>query len=312
MIKKVFLAALAAVAFTGCNEKEVGLMEEQGREKVQLTVRLPQVETKATGSPKDAQVNDAQIFIFDRNGIYETSAQGRGATVALTCTTGEKHIVALVNAPVQMSVKNIADLRARESDLKDCGLESIVMAGETTETLTASSTVTMSVERLAAKVSIAQIKPEFSLSQHRDLPFKVKAIYLINAAGKRAFLSANTPTTWYNKGSYIAATSPSFLYDAVSSDVIAQGESYTNEHFFYCYPNATDTKTRLVVEAEIGGFIYYYPITLDEVAPNTSYAYNLTITRLGSDSPDVPVQDGVVKFTVTVKDWTAKNVNETI
>jgi hypothetical protein len=66
------------------------------------------------------------------------------------------------------------------------------------------------------------------------------------------------------------------------------------------------------VEAEVGGYTYYYPITLTDIAPNTAYCYNLTITRLGSESPDVPVSDCEVKVSVTVKDWTIQNVNETI
>ena len=312
MMKKLIFAAVAAVAFAGCSEKDVELSDAQSGERVQLTVRLPEGTTKATGTPKDAQVNDVQVFIFDKNGVYETSNAGKGSSLTLTCTTGEKKIVALINAPVQNSVRNIDDLRARESDLKDCRLDNVVMAGEITKVLTASTSVTIPVERLAARVSIAQIKPDFELTQHRNLSFKVKAVYLVNVAGKRAYLSANTPSTWYNKGRYIAETSPSFLYDEVSSDAIAEGGAYKVEHFFYCYPNTTSTQTRLVVEAEVGGYIYYYPVTLDSVAPNTAYCYNLTITRLGSDSPDVPVSDSQVKVSVTVKDWTIQNVNETI
>jgi hypothetical protein len=312
MIKKLFFAALAAIAFTGCSEKEVELSEVQGGDEVQLTVRLPEVTTKATGTPKDATVNDVQIYIFDKNGVYETSDEGRGSSLTLTCTTGEKKIVALVNAPLQNNVRNIEDIRAREADLRDCALDNIVMAGEVTQVLTASTTVTMPVERLAARVSIGMIKPEFELNQHKNLGFKVKSVYLINAASKRAYLSTNTPASWYNQGRYIAETSPTFLYDDVSSDPIAQGDAYTTEHFFYCYPNATATPTRLVVEAEVGGYTYYYPITLTDIAPNTAYCYNLTITRLGSESPDVPVSDCEVKVSVTVKDWTIQNVNETI
>ena len=93
---------------------------------------------------------------------------------------------------------------------------------------------------------------------------------------------------------------------------VSNGDSYNTEHYFYCYPNATATKTRLVIEAEVGGYTYYYPITLNAVEANTAYTYNLTITKLGSNSPDVPVADGTVNFTVTVKDWTVQNVPETI
>lgn len=312
MVKKLFVAAFAAMAVFGCNEKDVDLAGAQTGERVQLTVTLPDLATKTTGTPADAQVNDIQIFVFDKNGIYEASSQAASSTLSLTCTTGEKQIVALVNAPLESGVRNIAELRARTTDLKDCSADNIIMSGETTKTLTASTTISMQVERLAARVAVAQVNAEFELEAHKNLPFELKAIYLINVAGERAYLDDNTPSKWYNDSRYDAAMSLPFLYDAVTDGQVADGESYGTEHFFYCYPNETATKTRLVIEAEIGGYTYYYPLTLDEVAANTAYTYNLTITRLGSDSPNVPVADGAVNFTVTVKDWVVQNVQETI
>jgi hypothetical protein len=312
MFKKMIFAVFAAVAVIGCNEKDVEMQDMQSGEKIQLTVNLPQAATKVTGTPADDKVNDVQIFVFDKNGLYETSSRATASTLSLTCTTGEKKIVALVNAPIESSITNIAELRARTSDLSDCSAGHIVMSGELTEVLTSSTTVTMQVERLAARVAVSQITTDFELEAHQNLSFEIKSIYLINVAGERAYLSDNTPATWYNKGQYVAATSLEFLHDVVGAGRISNGESYDTEHYFYCYPNATATKTRLVVEAEVGGYTYYYPITLNAVEDNTAYTYNLTITKLGSNSPDVPVADGTVNFTVTVKDWTVQNVPETI
>ena len=312
MFKKMFFAVLAAVAVIGCNKNDVEMPDLQSGEKIQLTVNLPQRATKVTGEPVDHEVNDVQIFVFDKNGLFETSSRATASTLSLTCTTGEKKIVALVNAPIESSITNIAELRARTSDLSDCSADHIVMSGELTEVLTSSTTVTMQVERLAARVAVSQITTDFELEAHQNLSFEIRSIYLVNVAGERAYLSDNTPTTWYNKGQYVAATSLEFLRDVVGSGRISNGESYDTEHYFYCYPNATATKTRLVVEAEVGGYTYYYPITLNAVEANTAYTYNLTITKLGSNSPDVPVADGTVNFTVTVKDWTVQNVPETI
>lgn len=312
MFKKMFFAVLAAVAVIGCNKNDVEMPDLQSGEKIQLTVNLPQRATKVTGEPVDHEVNDVQIFVFDKNGLFETSSRATASTLSLTCTTGEKKIVALVNAPIESSITNIAELRARTSDLSDCSADHIVMSGELTEVLTSSTTVTMQVERLAARVAVSQITTDFELEAHQNLSFEIRSIYLVNVAGERAYLSDNTPTTWYNKGQYVAATSLEFLRDVVGTGRITNGGSYDTEHYFYCYPNATATKTRLVIEAEVGGFTYYYPITLNAVEANTAYTYNLTITKLGSNSPDVPVADGTVNFTVTVKDWTVQNVPETI
>ena len=312
MFKKMFFAVLAAVAVIGCNKNDVEVQDLQSGEKIQLTVNLPQAATKVTGDPTDDEVNDVQIFVFDKNGLYEASSRATASTLSLTCTTGEKKIVALVNAPIESSVANIAELRSRTSELSDCSAGHIVMSGELTEVLTSSTTVTMQVERLAARVAVSQITTDFELEAHQNLSFEIRSIYLINVAGERAYLSDNTPATWYNKGQYVAETSLDFLRDVVAAGRVSNGESYDTEHYFYCYPNATATKTRLVIEAEVGGYTYYYPITLNAVDANTAYTYNLTITKLGSNSPDVPVADGTVNFTVTVKDWTVQNVPETI
>ena len=312
MLKKLFFAALAALALVGCNEKNVEVSEMKPGEKIQLTVNLPDGVTKVTGAPADAQINDLQIFVFDKNGVYETSSHGTGATLTLTCTSGEKQIVALANAPLETGIGNIAELGAAVSDLADCAAGNIVMSGMIVRELTASSTVTMQVERLAAKVGVSRISTAFELDQHKQMTFDIKAIYLINVAGEKAYLDQNDPSKWYNLGKHEAGNTLGFLRDDVASGVVAAGSSYTKEHYFYCYPNLTDTKTRLVVEAMVGGYTYYYPVTLDAVDANTSYDYNLTITRLGSDSPDVPVEEGTVTFTVTVKDWVQQNVNETI
>ena len=317
MCKRLYLAALlAAFGLVGCNEKDVDLSEENAGvssgEKIQLTVNLPVAATKVTGAASDNAVGNIQVFVFDRNGVYETSSSGNGSTLSLTCTTGEKQIVALVNAPKENSVKNIKELRERTTDLKSCSANSIIMAGEVTKVLESSSTVTMSVGRIAAKVSVDKVKTNFTLDQHKQLPFKIKSIYLINVAGDRAYLSDNVPSTWYNAGKHIASSAPSFLHDDVTSGTIANGSSYNTEHYFYCYPNTTSTKTRLVVEAEVGGYLYYYPVTIDRIDPNTAYTYSLTITRLGSDSPDKPIKEGTVQFNVTVKDWVEQNVEEII
>ena len=312
MVKNFVCAAFAALALVGCNEDLVEPLGNQTGDKVQLTVSIPTGETKVTGYPTDTQINNIQVFVCDRNGVYETSDKGRGSALSLTCTTGEKKIVALANAPEEKAVANIAELRARIVDLSACEAGSIVMSGEVTKTLSVSSIVPMQLQRLAAKIAVSKVTTAFTLDAHKNLPFEIKAIYLINVAGTRAYLENNTPTTWYNKGAYAAENSLDFLCDKVTAGQIAAGGSYTTEHYFYCFPNPTDTKTRLVVEAEIGGNIYYYPVTLDQINPNTAYTYSITITRLGSDSPDAPVVDGMVNFSVTVKDWVEEDLTATI
>ena len=203
MFQRMFYAAFAAIALVGCNEKNIKPVEVPSGDKVQLTVNLPENLTKLTGVPTDSKINDVQIFVFDRNGLYETSSHGNASTISLTCTTGEKHLVALVNAPLEESVSNLEDLRLRTSDLSSCSAGNLVMSGETPVELTASTTVTMEVTRLAAKVALESVVTAFENEVHRNLPFEVKAVYLVNVAGDRSYLKENAPTKWYNKGAYM-------------------------------------------------------------------------------------------------------------
>ena len=83
--------------------------------------------------------------------------------------------------------------------------------------------------------------------------------------------------------------------------------------FLYTYPNGNepagepgvhDLTTKLVVEAETGGETCWYPIVLPYTQPNWAYTVNrISLTRRGSDDPDLPVWSAQCSFTVTVTDW---------
>lgn len=311
MSKQFYLAAFAAMALVGCNEKMVEL-NEPASEKVRLTVNLPQLATKVIGTPSDDAVNDLQVFVFNKYGMYETSASGSGKSLTLTCTTGEKQIMALVNADAENNVPDIETLRSRKAKLSSMAAGDLIMSGETTEELTNNASVEMHVKRLPARVILNSVKTEFELEQHRNLSFAVKSVFLINVAGEAPYSGAAVPEQWHNMTDYDPLTNLPFLRDQASSGEITEGSAYGTKHYFYCMPNSTETKTRLVVEAEIEGDTYYYPITLENVEQNTSYAYNLTIKRFGSESPDVPVEDGSVTFTVEVDPWDETTVDEII
>lgn len=305
MSKKNYLAVMAAaVALVACSEKEVTtVLPEVEPEMVQFEVTINDGATKISESKNDGLVNDIQVFVFNKYGLLETSATSATKTAKVTCTTGEKKIVALVNADPEQSVTTISELGARTVDLKDCGAENLVMIGKTEVNLTGTDVVVIDVERLAAKVVLNSVQLSLPL-QFKNISFEINSVYLVNAAGDRAYLEDNTPSVWYNLGEYDPLASMDLLYEDLSGVTVISGDNpYSTDHFFYTYPNSTDTKTRLVLEALIEGQTYYYPITIDEVKPNNLYTYALTITQFGSDSPDKPLEDGAVNVTVSVSSW---------
>lgn len=92
---------------------------------------------------------------------------------------------------------------------------------------------------------------------------------------------------------------------------------YNADIDFYCYPNSTeqsasettpDNTTKLVLQTTLTlnntKRTYYYSIGIPYTQPNYHYSVsNVTIKRLGSEDPSIPVSKATCSFTITVKDW---------
>lgn len=305
MIKRICFAAVAAVAVIGCFEKESELpqLEESG-ELVTFSVSVPVAETKSAEPTDEKTVNSLQVIAFNKHGIYEASAYGTENTVELTCTAGEKTIVALVNAEKEENLVDYNNLAGRPVYLRDTALGDLVMVGKTDVTVVAGNSVTVDVSYISSKVVLESVTLNLENPQYHDLAFAVKSVFLTNVAGDRKYISESTPSVWYHEGDYNKDNTLPFLYDQVASvEIESGGTPYDTDHYFYCYPNSTDKKTRLVIEAVIDGATYYYPIVIDALLPNNQYSYNVELTRLGIDSPDGSLDKGAYGVTVSIKDW---------
>ena len=302
------MALAAAVALVGCENSLNGPSDvQESGDPVCLTVSVSGAATKIAGDPdaiNDRKVNSLQVFVFNRHGIYQASDYATSDEVTLTCTTGDKKIVALVNAPKEEGVGTIQELAARVVNLEDSDEDDLVMIGSDDVTLAADTPVTIEVKRLVAKVCLNSVTLNFEEELHRDLSFEIESVYLINVAGEKAYMAENVSTKWFNFKKYDQSDCLDFLYDDVAGVALSTtSPTYSTPHSFYCYPNLADPKTRLVIQAKIGSAVYYYPITLDSVVSNKMYSYNVTLKRLGSDSPDVPLSDGSYTFNLSILDW---------
>ena len=88
--------------------------------------------------------------------------------------------------------------------------------------------------------------------------------------------------------------------------------------YFYTDPNSStrtfeervhDFTTKLVIEAELEGEVFWYPIPIPYTQPNWAYTVNgVTLTTKGSDDPNLPVTSRQMKVNVTVSDWTTGEI----
>lgn len=328
MKRKLFIAAVAAVALAACEEK-INEQTVSADEMVELRVSIPSAATKVSeknepGTP--GAVHSLQVFLFDDSGALETSDVQSGSSIVLPCVPGKKTVVALVNAPELSEVQSYSQLTGVKSKLGDNTIDSMVMEGEVAVDINTNTSVTIPVSRLAAKVVLRQVTNNFALTTHQQMDFIIKSIYLVNVAGEKSYLSDAMPTLWYNKMAKaidLEGSTPTFIHDELPSPVkVPFNGTYTADKYYYCYPNPTEEDTsdktwserftRLVVEATLGSETVYYPVTLPDVSMNTVYEISLKITRPGSDSPDEPVSGHVAEFKIEVQDWITGELIEEI
>ncbi len=326
MRTKIFLAAAAATAaLAGCiRNLETVTARDNSAETAELNVNIP-VDglTKASGTVSETDENtlaSVQVFVFTDAGNLEAYKSAASGTLDISCTRGDKIVAALVNAPAAGDVTKLTELRARTTALADNAAKSFVMYGQKEVQVNAASvSVTLEVQRFAAKVVIQKITNRMTLPQYQSAPVEITGIYLINVAGNASLAGSGVPSLWLNKKQN-EVTAEGLYYEKPSSPDIAYNSSESAGHYFYCYPNPTvadntdgtwsPRHTRLVVEANVGGNRCYYPITLPVVSANTVYTIGeLTITRLGTDTPDVETVMGGASFTISVAPWNLENVD---
>ena len=318
---------MASLIMASCQNDAIETQNPLPKENIHLTVTVPHARTKVSeknnpGSP-DA-INSLQVFIFDNeSGILEASDMKESESIVLTCTAGLKKIVCLVNAPEATDATTYSELCSTSSFLDDNTIDSMVMYGETEVNLTATSSVTIPVSRLAAKVVLRQVMNNFKFKSDQDAEFLVSHVYLLNVGAEKGYLSDVSPKLWYNKMELDMEEAPAFTYEQLSSPVkLPYSSTWTADKYFYCYPNPTETdsrdetwsarRTRLVLEATLDGEVMYYPVTLPVIESNSSYEVTVKITRRGSSSPDIPVTGIAAEFSVDVQSWITRDRIEEI
>lgn len=300
---------------------------------VELTVDVDgDRSTKTTSGIEDSRVNGMQVFVFRMDGTLDGSSSASGSSVTVSCTAGERVICAVVNAPSVGRVTTLAALRRKVSQLQENTPSNFIMYGQQEKIVAVRSSVTLPVTRLLAKITIERISTDWTAEAYRTSEFRLTGLYVINAAGEwplyRVCDSESTPEPyipdlWFNQRRNNGDV-PSLLSDSFAPVSIPNKGSYAVSHSFFCYPNPVMSdssdetwcprKTRLVVEADLDGTTYYYPVTFNAVEPNRSYVVRgLTITRPGALDPDMPLDSEDLSCTVIVTDWlTGDEINERI
>lgn len=296
-------------------------------------------DTRVTGTGGEREVDQWALLLYKDGRLVETGASDSGSAIKKKLVAGDYDAFAVVNPPTSFRAASYPELNAvtgAESDLRDNAPGRFVMAGRRTVTVPVPDgrTQQIGVDRLVCKASIRKITVQFTNPALADRPFLLKAVFLTNCYGKtlygndlRAADILSDASCWYNRMRFQSDGDVDGLLAERDLDAFLTADKpHVQEHTFYFYPNplpeTQDNRggtwsrrhTRLVIEAQIDGQTYYYPVTLPASARNKTYIIEEAVIRkLGSRDPEKDEPGAVdVTFSTSTDDWfPAFHVTET-
>lgn len=317
-----FLGFMSCLALSSCSD---GLKSTRG-EAVRIRVGVS-AGTKATGVSDDDEnaISSLQVLTFAAEGELDGYASEAGVSEILVTTfSGVHDIYAVVNSSNDFSgVASKTEFLSYFQDLASQSPDCLVMVGKNEGyEIVSSGTLTIPVHHFVCRVVLGKITNKLIPEALSSKEFRVRDIYLTNVPSGHTLALDDEPSSWFNMMGYQAGAADALLRDAVpaASQVVALNSSLDVEHRFYYIPNLqvedyfSDTwsprHTRLVVEASIGGDVFYYPVTLPVSPSNASFEIdNLVIARQGSLRAESVLPYAAVSFETGLSGWTPESEN---
>ncbi len=331
-MRKILFAMCAVMLMCSCSKESVVEVVEPFQESVVYINLQNDLLSKATGAGHGVQMDDntintLEIFIFrinegkEDNGVLDgyrkfTSQQlGDLTSLEVQTTTGKKLIYAVANAHRAnwQGINTRTLFEQQTALLANDNLKDFIMVGSKEAELGLASTVAFSIQRIVSRVQVTSIKTAFAGGPYEGMSLKGVKAYLTNVQGEKyIFNGSGNNLTILNHKKYVEGDAANLamagmLYDNPAVDINDSG--YTTPHSFYCFPNNIAKEedgnkfTRIVIEGQLNGVTYYYPVSIPELERNNCYTLDITIKRPGSLDPDSDVEKGTLLATLSVLDW---------
>ncbi len=293
---------------------------------VRTTLFLPDIQVAVSHPTKAGYqgITRLDMFVFNDDETmkldsYSCITNPTTPYLEVTSGSGDKMLVILANCSGIDSADasdfwNYEALENIKCHLKDEDPASPVMSGECQFCAGAGGYTPVTLTPLLANVRVDFIKCNFAGRGYRSSTLENASVYLTNISGSCEVLRHDGfhITELENGGSldrsYLSTMKhPEMVYRNVTPGHWAPVD-------LYCYPNDDadgvlgSPHTRLVLQGDIDGTTYYYPVEINQdgfgyssgsrgISRNIKYSYSFNITRKGSTDPDVlvPPEDIIEK-----------------
>ena len=274
------------------------------------------------------------IFVFNNDGLGRLDSYQRIEAcltdkIPAASRMGDKILAVIANSGKDASdwaeVNSIAGLYDTMSDIADENPASPLMCGIADVSMGSEQECTIEMAPLLASVCLKSIRCDFSGRPYAGAPLTDVRAYLINVSAQVPlfrqddFIPAEiinaAGLSDYDMGRMLH---PEMLFSRIENpigpDAVSPGIN------LYCYPNTSREEsigspyTRLVIEGKILGKTFYYPININRNSGNQNrtgdgifrscrYVFDVTITRCGTNDPDIPADPSMIKINMMPEPW---------
>lgn len=268
------------------------------------------------------------IFTFNDDALQRLDSYTRienfnEKEITVTSQSGDKIIFICANVRKDRyewtDISSFSSLRTTTASLEQESYESMSMTGMC-RTRAGTTNEEVIMNPIASAILLRSIRCDFS-----GLPYEGKEI----TDAKAYLTNVNAETYIYDEfpGQPIRIINMSMLNPDDIRHFMNPGlvvgkitdmigiEPSRPEICFLCYPNCAETEgpgtpfTRLVIEGQIDGDTYYWPIDINRqedrkgIGRNCRYIFDLTIRRKGTSDPDIPVRHEDIVTTLEITPW---------
>ena len=372
--------AAVALGFTSCSSEDVaqngGGLNEKDQRVLLLSVNTGNLGTRSALTDDEKQINDMTVGIYDKSGNYRvvasltsgTTIKEASGTTPGTFTTTSGANVKVVTSTLQKDDQVLVAVnrgttaftsKPSPDDFSNVTMDAVTaLTGSATNTtidatkfpkfgkatLPAGSnstfTATVNVKNLVSKVTLEDLKVEFS-GPYASATFTPTEIFLLNVPDKLAFSDkGQASTATYLNGTDIAkpdgssVTKTAVLAKTITASALTGSStaSFTDTPILYTIPNSNSTsnKTILVIAGKFDKDgptsaateeTVYYPLALNEnystdpagaaadggtksqTLAGKNYKCTVVIKTIGASNPWVTTGPQTAELTVNVADW---------
>ena len=275
------------------------------------------------------------IFVFNDDALqrldsyqHETSPDPEGITIF--SQEGNKILMACANTHLSaedwMKIRSAGALDDYKVDIENETQEYPSMS--CSMNLTAQNGTTrvhkLQMARITSEISLRSISCNFKGRPYDGERMRNVKVYLTNVSATCPIWKEDSqPERIINHRRYCEEDMASMKDRSLISAEICEEIGLTAcmpDINFRCYPNISISEspgsayTRLVIQGEIGGQTWYWPINInrntsgagDGIKRNMKYIYDIIITRKGSADPDTAISTDSITIKTEIKEWMEK------